>query len=333
MKLKRKIEKTIFMSKKLVKDIKRDKNIYRLSEDLHSDKLGEYYFLIDEQELLRGHSQDYHFDKKGIPIIPTYIDVEVRKLIYYPISIGQYGLAIYHTFLRTRSTKDCERFMNIVDWFFENRQTDAKLGDYWLTDVPKPEYEIFYPWPSAFSQSRAISILLRGYQLTEQQKYRDVACNALKIFKIRASEGGVTTFTEFGPFYEEYPASFPTMVLDGMFFSLCGIYDYIRTDKDNALAMELFNDGIRCLKQVLPKYEMGFWIRYNLCQAPFYPKVDPATIGYLRLVITQLKLFFQVTGEPVFESYIYKWQAYDRLFNILRMYRHKYQALKKMNRL
>ena len=61
------------MSRKLIKDLKRDKDIYQLSEDLHSEELGEYYFLFDEQELLAGHSQNYHFDEKGIPLDPSQI--------------------------------------------------------------------------------------------------------------------------------------------------------------------------------------------------------------------------------------------------------------------
>jgi len=216
--------------------------------------------------------------------------------------------------------------------------SDNKLGDYWLTDVPKPEYKIFEPWPSAFSQSRGISILLRGYQLTNQKEYLAVATQALKIFDVSSSEGGVTTFTEHGPFYEEYPAPFPTMVLDGMLFALCGLYDFIRVQrrlavKNNKRAQRLFDDGIQCVKKSLPQYDLNFWIRYNYCREPFYPEVDPATIGYLRLVVTQLKLFYDLTGEKELRHYAEKWRSYDQFFNILRMYRIKYSALRKMNRL
>ena len=321
------------MSKKLIKDIRRDKDIYQLSADLHNPELGTYYFLMDEQELLQGHSQNYHFDKEGIPVIPSYIDVEDKNLIYYPISIGQYGLAIFHTFLATDSTEDRNRFLKIVDWFYDNRLSDPRLGDYWLTDVPKPEFRISKPWPSAFSQSRAISILLRGYQMTEDKKYLQAATNALKIFEVPAKEGGVTTFTEFGPFYEEYPTDFPTMILDGVFFSLCGLYDYVRVNPENELAKQLFDNGLECVKQLLPSYDLGFWIRYNYCRESFYPDVDPATIGYLRLVITQLRLYYKLTRDSTFQFYAKKWRDYDHVINILRMYRLKYKALKKLNRI
>ena len=44
----RKFEKSIFMLKKLIKDIGRDADIYQLASDVHSKQLGHYYFLMDE---------------------------------------------------------------------------------------------------------------------------------------------------------------------------------------------------------------------------------------------------------------------------------------------
>ena len=319
------------MSRKLIKDIKRDKNIYKLTDDLHSEQLGEYYFLMDEQELLAGHSQNYFFDDEGIPVIPSYIDVDDDRLIYYPISIGQYGLAIFHTWLKTKSDDDKTRFLKIVDWFYDNGTKDDK-GVYWLTDVPKPEYRITRPWPSAFSQSRGLSILLRGWQMTGDEKYRSAADGALTIFDIDTQNGGVTSRTDLGPFYEEYPTVFPTMVLDGFFFSLCGLYDAARALQSEK-ARSLFETGIETIKKWLPRYDLGYWMRYNYCREDFYPDPDPATIGYLRLVITQLKMFSALTGDTTLRDWAEHFEKYDRLPNILKMYGVKYKALKKMNRL
>ncbi len=329
----KKFEKLKFMSKKLLKDVQRDKDIYQTTDDLYSPVLGPYYFLIDEQQLLAGHSQDYHFDGQGIPIIPSYIDVEQQRMVYYPISIGQYGLAIFHTFLKTRRDEDRKRFLNIVNWFYDNRAMDIERGALWLTNVPKPEYRIHGPWPSAFSQSRAISILLRGYQLTGDDKYKLAADNALAIFYVPADQGGVTTFTDYGPFYEEYPTAFPTMVLDGFFFTLCGLWDHVRAVGNDSPARFLFDKGVEALVKWLPHFDLGYWIRYNYCQEDFYPDVDPATIGYLRLVITQLKLFYRITGIEALNELAEKWRRYDRILNILKMYSAKYKALKKLNRL
>lgn len=331
--MKWKLKKIRFMSRKLLKDLRRDKTIYELAADLHGKELREYYFYMDEQALLQGHSQQFHFDGEGIPVIPTYIDVEEQRLIYYPISVGQYGLAIFHTYLKTQSDYDKQRFLTIVNWFCEHHIEDDRLGSYWLTDVPKPEYQVFKPWKSAFAQSRGLSILLRGWQLTGEQCYLDIATKALKPFSIPVSKGGVTSFIERGPFYEEYTAEMPTLVLDGMVFSLCGLYDYVRAVPDHTFAQQLFEDGIHCLACSLPDYDLGYWIRFNRCQAVFYPEIDPATIGYFRLVLTQLRMLYRLTHKEIFREYAEKWAGYDIPRNIARMYVTKYKALKKIGRL
>ena len=321
------------MLRKFLKDIGRAEKIYDVSEDLNSPRLGEYYFIMDEEKLRSGYSQSFQFDEQGIPLIPTYIDVAERKLIYYPISIGQFGLAIFHSYLKTNSPNDRNRFLKIVDWFYDTRISDERMGDYWLTDVPKPEYRIHKAWPSAFAQSRGISILLRGHQLTDDEKYLDAATKALKIYEIPAAKNGVTTFTEYGPVYEEYPAPFPTLVLDGSIFSLFGLYDYIRAGPNTDMAQRLFDEGIQALTGILPQYDLGFWIRYNLCDQAFYPKMDPATVSYFRLVIGQLELLHKLSGKSEFLQIGKKWKEYDRFFNILRMYGLKYKALRQLNRL
>jgi len=328
-----KLQKIFFMLRKFKKDITRDRQIYRLSEDLHSPQLGEYYFLMTEEQMRSGHSQQYHFDEEGIPIIPTYIDVAERKLIYYPISIGQYGLAVWHTYLTTRSEADKARFLKIADWFFANRQEDDRLGVYWLTPVDKPAYRIKAPWKSAFAQARGINILLRAFQVTGEKAYEEAAEKALQLFLFPVKEGGVVTYTPHGPFYEEYPAAVPVLVLNGMIFSLCGVYDFVRTHPDHEIARQIFDRGVNTLAELLPQYDMGFWSKYSLCEAEFHPEVDPSTIGYHHLHIIQLELMYRLTGRDVFREYARRWQSYATWRNIIKMYRIKYRALKKMNRL
>jgi hypothetical protein len=111
------------------------------------------------------------FDENGIPLNSTYIDVKTPRLHYYPISIGQFGLAVFHSFIKTGQKEKREHFLRIANWFMENAVTDERLGTYWLTDIPKPEYGVEHPWKSAFAQSRALSILLRAWQITDDRRY------------------------------------------------------------------------------------------------------------------------------------------------------------------
>ena len=54
-----------------------------------------------------------------------------------------------------------------MDWFYQNAEISDDLGVRWLTDVPLPQYKNPGPWQSAFAQGRGISIVLRGFQLTD----------------------------------------------------------------------------------------------------------------------------------------------------------------------
>ncbi|MDA3871653.1 MAG: D-glucuronyl C5-epimerase family protein, partial [Candidatus Marinimicrobia bacterium] len=316
-------------------DLKSAKVEYKISHDLKSNQLSDYYFIFQEKRVSEGKDQALisNFDKNGIPINKTYIDVKDKEFVYFPITIGQVGLAVFHTYLETKSENDRNRFMKFVDWFYNNAEFDENLGIRWLTDVSLPQYKNPDPWQSAFSQSRGISILLRGYQLTGNEKYAEMAEKALISFTKSVDDGGVTSFTKWGPFYEEYTAKVPTLVLNGMIFSLCGVYDFVRVFSNNKLAKKIFDDGIETLKNILPEYDLNYWSKYNLCEANFYPKIDPATVGYQRLHITQLKMLYKLTGEKIFNNYAQMFKKQINIFNILKMYIVKYKALKKLNRI
>jgi len=330
-----KVKKYLFILDKFRRDIKTPQKRYPLAKDMHSQVLGQYYFVFSEKRVASGIDQPLinKFDENGIPINKTYIDVIDKEFVYFPITIGQVGLAVFHTYLETKSENDRNRFMKFVDWFYNNAEFDENLGIRWLTDVSLPQYKNPDPWQSAFSQSRGISILLRGYQLTGNEKYAEMAEKALISFTKSVGDGGVTSFTKWGPFYEEYTAKVPTLVLNGMIFSLCGVYDFVRVFPDNKLAKKIFDDGIETLKNILPEYDLNYWSKYNLCEANFYPKIDPATVGYQRLHITQLKMLYKLTGEKIFNNYAQMFKKQINIFNILKMYIIKYKALKKLNRI
>lgn len=332
-----KINRIFFMVKKFIRDVGAEKEPYKISEDLFSEKLGEYYFLFEENpaklnRLITG------FDNDGIPVNSAYIDVENAKKHYYPISIGQYGLAVFDTFIKTPSEDKKNHFIRIADWFLLNKIEEPARGTFWLTDIPKPEYKVSKPWVSAFTQSRAISILLRAWQITGKSDYFNAAAGALKIYEIEHFNGGVTVTLNNCKFFEEYPAEKPTMVLDGHIFSLLGLYDFYRATKElfpeeSEKSLQLFNEGVNGLLSLIKEYDMGFWLKFNLCKMDHYPETDPCTIGYLRLIVLQLKLLFKLTTNVEFSKYSEKFSSYDKLSNIIRMYPYKFVALKKLKRL
>lgn len=329
------LKKKLFMANKFLADLRSLKERYAIPDDLHGPQLGYYYFVFREQRLQAGKDQALikKFDANGIPINKTYIDVTDKDYVYFPISIGQMGLAIFHTWLDSQKESDRQRFLKFVDWFYDNAEVSDRLGARWMTDVRLPQYHNPGPWQSAFSQSRGLSILLRGYQLTGDEKYAALAEKALIPFTLAVKDGGVTSFTQWGPYYEEYTSTEPTMVLNGKIFALCGLHEYTRVFPENPLARRLFDEGLETLAKVLPEYDLGFWSRYNLCRAPWHPDIDPATIAYQRLHVNQLTMLHRLSGREIFERYAKIFADQDTLFNAVRMYAIKYRALKKIGRL
>lgn len=299
-----------------------------------------YYYIRFPENLKRLNRLIADFDQDGVPLNTTYVDVKEKKLHYYPISIGQYGLAVFHTWLDTKSEEKKALFLRIADWFFRNRTESDALGAYWLTDVPKPEYGVTAPWKSAFAQSRALSLLLRAWQITGKEEYLRVAKLALVPYTLDISKGGVSVDRAQGKtFYEEYVAAAPTRVLDGHIFSLFGLLDFVRavdSTRDaeaHATATRLLEEGIQGLKLQLPAYDLGFWLRFNFCDLPGYPKDDPCTIGYMQLISAQLQILAAHTGDSFFRDYSQRIKGYLKLPNMVKMYRFKTGALKKLNRL
>jgi len=323
------------MLNKLYADFKRGDDFYQISENYQSPDLGEYYFIFDESVVKSGKVQALitDSDENGIPLNRPYIDVKSDDLFYYPITIGQMGLSVFQTYLNTNRKEDLSRFLKFADWFIEHVDFDDKLGARWLTHVPLPAYQNPGPWQSAFSQSRAISILLRAYQQSQKSKYRKLAELALKPFQYSVQEGGVSSEAPWGICYEEYTASVPTLVLNGHIFALFGLFDYQRVFPNDEDCNLLIKDGLASLKNSLPYYDMGYWTRYNYCEAEFYPDIDPATISYHRLHIMLLKVMTRLDPDPIYAEYnIEKWKSYIGPYNFLKVSFMKYNALKKMGR-
>lgn len=308
--------------------------MYAIANDLTSSTLGHYYLLFDEEKVenQKGAVKSFVLDENGIPLTPTYVDVEDQDFVYFPITIGQYGLSIYHTYLKTKSEYDIKRFFNTLKWFEDNSVEDSDIGIYWLTKVSLPQYKNPGPWKSAFVQGRGISLFTRAFQHTHDEKYRSLVKKALLPLTKEVKDGGVTRMTQWGPFYEEYTANEPTLVLNGFMFSLFGIYDCVRIFPEIGLAKELFWDGVETLKNCLPDYDLGYWSRYNHYHNYGDDLIDPATISYHRLHITQLNIFHRITEWDIFKHYSSKWDSYDNLMNKFRTYTLKIKVLKALKR-
>ena len=246
------------------------------TDDVQGARLGRYYFVLEEDALKRDGMFRFHFDADGIPAIPSNIDVQPRRLHYYPMAIGQYALAIFHTWLRSAREDDQRRFLRLADWFVEHQAQDGC----WYAQTEVPLYRLPAPWPSAMVQGRGMSVLARAWQCTSDERYIDAAKRALAAFSVPVAQGGVMDTCNGWITYEEYPAQPAPHVLNGMILALFGLWDLARALPGDGRAAEIFERGVATVEALLPLYDTGWWSLYDLYHLEVESPRNPCSTHY-----------------------------------------------------
>ncbi|MEO0226238.1 MAG: D-glucuronyl C5-epimerase family protein, partial [candidate division WOR-3 bacterium] len=191
------------------------------------------------------------------------------------------------------------RASNLADWLVKNQQDGV-----WYINFPNSYYKIDAPWPSAMVQGQAIALLSRIALVTRKREYLDIAILALQPFGRSSDKGGVLIHTESGDFYEEFPSSPPSMVLNGFIFSLIGLYDLWAHHRVGE-AERLFEAGFKTLIKIIDRYDTGFWTRYDL-----YPIKRLSSQEYHSLHISLLESLLKIAFEQKIVDIIKKWRCY-----------------------
>lgn len=225
------------------------------------------------------------------------------NLTRLPVHITLWALGQLEHYRRDGQQDRLEKCRPALDWLVKSQTDDGA----WLSEVPMKRYRLEGSWRSAMAQGLAISTLLRAAHLRagDRDYYVASAIKALGPFHKDVAHGGVTTYHEAGPFYEEYPCRPSCHVLNGFIFALWGLYDLVRFE-NNDEARLLWKNGLETLRAWLPQYDLGYWSLYQLPRKPR----NPATVPYHELHVKQLAVMFQITGEPIFGEYSHKWESY-----------------------
>lgn len=170
--------------------------------------------------------------------------------------------------LTLATTEHIAQFYDAADWFV--RHQDAKTGG-WQNPVKRKlsEFaELKQGWYSAMGQGHAISLLARAYYHSNgKAKYLRAAVNGMKPFRVPSRQGGVLAkFMGKYDWYEEYPTTPASFVLNGFIYSLLGLYD-LNATAPNSLsrdAGQLFDQGMTSLKKMLLLFDTGSGSIYDL---------------------------------------------------------------------
>lgn len=206
-----------------------------------------------------------------------------------------------------------DHFFEAADWFVNHQ--DRRGG--WPIMVTRKliagVMELQPGWYSAMAQGHGMSTLVRAYLKSKKPIYLRTAINALKLFEISSSQGGVRArFANSYDWYEEYPTTPSSFVLNGFIFSLFGLYDLkqVATDEPLEIVTRLYNEGIKSLKAMLLMYDSGFGTFYDLRHISVGLAPNRARWDYHTVHISQLLQLTKMDDDPLFVRTVKRWQEY-----------------------
>jgi len=247
------------------------------------------------------------FDENGIPLLDYQGTIGKQ---YNPIAIAQYGLGHFNIYKKNGTKKNLIIAFKQADWLVAHLETNTYGVGVWMHHFDW-EYRTLLkaPWYSALAQGNGISLLVRIYKETKQEKYFHAAQEAFKSLEIPIEKGGVLYIDKRGnKWLEETIVDPPTHILNGFLWTLFGIWDYYLLTKDEKVR-ELFNAYVNTLKNNLHTFDIGFWSLYE--HSGLRMKMI-ASRFYHALHIVQLEILYTLTNEPTFNIYCKKWEKYSK---------------------
>jgi len=166
---------------------------------------------------------------------------------------------------------------------------------------------------SSMGQGHAISVLARAYYHSGEAKYLQAAIRGLRPFRLTSAKGGVAAlFLGKYVWYEEYPTTPSSFILNGFIYSLIGLYDLksIAMGKDAEEATRLFNQGMISLKNMLTLYDTGSGTTYDLRHFTLKTAPNLARWDYHSTHINQLLLLNSIDNDPIFITTAERWIGY-----------------------
>lgn len=258
------------------------------------DTISGFFFLNLKDRLYDNHYDS--FDEIGLPI-----RVVKGEKSYNYTTICSYALANWHLYLETGENKHTIALFQAIDFLFKNHT----LTDYGGVVFP------FKGKLSAMNQGEALSVLARGYELTNNEDYIEFAKKIIIPYEFSIKDYGVKgKFKELKNvyWYEEIAQIPHKHILNGMVYALNGLWEIYKVKPQLLNAKELFDQGINYIEKALPLFDTGKWSWYWIDEAnPNYI----ASAMYHNLHCCQLRFLYSITGISTFKEYADKFENYD----------------------
>jgi glycosyltransferase involved in cell wall biosynthesis len=228
--------------------------------------------------------------------------------VAHPAAVAQEALRCWNRWLTQNDEQQRALFLEHAIWLVEHATPCAGDGAGWpvltrLKTLPDPISLL-----SASTQGLALSVLVRAYQVTSDERYRALVSQAARPFARDIFDGGVgAPFGSAGLFFQEQAAYPAAHDLGACLVALYGLAEYLALTNDAELA-EVVKRCRSTLSTTLPVFDTGFWSRADLASRRL---AAPATHA---LHIALLKALASAWGDAGWSAVAERWAGYQRSF-------------------
>ncbi len=252
--------------------------------------------------------KDYPFViYNGVPVETVFADSIAflsrnDTLVFHPLLTAICVITLYTRYHEDGDENDRKVLLKNLQYLEEN------LTEEFYCEYNFPIWETHCanaPWISGLAQGEICTAFCRGYLLTGDERYLEIAKKILRTL-ITNSEEYWCVYTDPNNYYwiEEYPNPDKCHVLNGMMFALWGVWEYYTITEDND-AKDILLAGLRSIAD----HCCTFWIDDNLRYSK-YCKHGEASAAYHRLHFKLFKAFYDQFKIPEFNT------AYELYYNM-----------------
>ena len=226
------------------------------------------------------------------------------EAVYNQIFIIQYGL-ISHDLIQSGIEVEINKkqLEKCINWMEANEEECGNCI-VWRNHYSDERYGLKPGWVSGMYQGQAMSLYMRyGQMIGEDAKYTEKARRIYKFFQIKYEDGGVRRMdSQNHLWFEEYPSSSASFVLNGFIYTLFGIYDLWRVTNDTEVKATI-DQCLETLRHSLHKYDSGYWSVYDQL------KKELATKYYHKNIhIPLMEILYGLTQDVIFLQYKERWE-------------------------
>jgi heparosan-N-sulfate-glucuronate 5-epimerase len=257
-------------------------------------------------QIRQGEVGGYYFDLRFKAGTPSWTPPPARQM---HVATAQWALGCYEHFLVEGDEAWLRAALAAGDFLIEKQQKAGRYDGALLHGTAvRHSYHLPAPWVSAMAQGEAASLFLRLYRETGEDRFPEAALRAMRPLRRSPREGGVRVSLDGGPFFEEYPTSPPSFVLNGAIFTLWGLHD-VAVGLGDADAIRDFSEGVDALARNIGRWDTGYWSRYDLFP---HPALNVASGAYHALHTTQLRAMQLIAPRREFEETADRFERYRR---------------------